>query len=299
MAVGKDTIFERFLSPLIGLAIDEEAMKRLYEGIDWETAGDRHRQQNLVYPEYYSSQNFHGIKNGYLNPSAAVSYDPITQYVLPPNETVVRQCLIDSVRVKPRRIIDLGCGTGSTTLMLKQAFPEAEAIGLDLSPYMLVVAEMKAQKAGLDIEWLHGNAESVGFPDASCDLVVASLLFHETPPAVSRAILRESFRLLRVGGQVAILDGNQKTLRQTEWLTDIFEEPYIKSYAAGSVDAWMGAAGFARVQTQEHWWVHQVTQGVKPLPGEELEPVQATTAWNWGDLVPDFDGDLPGIPAPI
>ncbi|MEG4493742.1 methyltransferase domain-containing protein [Microcoleus sp. D3_18_C4] len=298
MAVGKDTIFERFLSPLIRLAIDEEALKRLYEGIDWETAGDRYRQPNLVYPEYYSSQNFHGIKRGYLNPSAAVSYDPITQYVLPPHETVVRQGLIDAVRVKPRRIIDLGCGTGSTTLMLKQAFPEAEVVGLDLSPYMLVVAEMKAQKAGLNIQWLHGNAESVAFADASFDLVAASLLFHETPPAVSRAILRESFRLLKVGGQLAILDGNQKTLRQTEWLTDIFEEPYIKSYAAGSLDAWAGAAGFAAVQTHEHWWVNQVTQGVKPLPGEDLEQANVARGWNWGDRTPDFDGDLPGIPAP-
>ncbi|MEG4027822.1 MULTISPECIES: methyltransferase domain-containing protein [unclassified Microcoleus] len=298
MAVGKDTIFERFLSPLVRLAIDEEALKRLYEGIDWETAGDRYRQPDLVYPEYYTSQNFHGIKRGYLNPSAAVSYDPITQYVLPPHETVVRQGLIDAVRVKPRRIIDLGCGTGSTTLMLKQAFPEAEVVGLDLSPYMLVVADMKAQKAGLNIQWLHGNAESVAFPDASFDLVAASLLFHETPPAVSRAILRESFRLLKVGGQVAILDGNQKTLRQTEWLTDIFEEPYIKSYAAGSLDAWAGAAGFAAVQTHEHWWVNQVTQGVKPLPGEDLEQAKVARGWNWGDQTPDFDGDLPGIPAP-
>jgi len=298
MAVGKDTIFERFLSPLIRLAIDEEALKRLYEGIDWETAGDRYRQPDLVYPEYYTSQNFHGIKRGYLNPSAAVSYDPITQYVLPPHETVVRQGLIDAVRVKPRRIIDLGCGTGSTTLMLKQAFPEAEVVGLDLSPCMLVVADMKAQKAGLNIEWLHGNAESVAFPDGSFDLVAASLLFHETPPAVSRAILRESFRLLKVGGQVAILDGNQKTLRQTEWLTDIFEEPYIKSYAAGSLDAWAGAAGFAAVQTHEHWWVNQVTQGVKPLPGEDLEQVRVARGWNPIDRVPDFDGDLPGIPAP-
>ncbi|MEG4502689.1 methyltransferase domain-containing protein [Microcoleus sp. F6_B4] len=298
MAVGKDTIFERFLSPLMRLAIDEEALKRLYEGIDWETAGDRYRQPNLVYPEYYSSQNFHGIKRGYLNPSAAVSYDPITQYVLPPHETVVRQGLIDAVRVKPRRIIDLGCGTGSTTLMLKQAFPAAEVVGLDLSPYMLVVADMKAQKAGLNIQWLHSKAESVAFPDASFDLVAASLLFHETPPAVSRAILRESFRLLKVGGQVAILDGNQKTLRQTEWLTDIFEEPYIKSYAAGSLDAWAGAAGFAAVQTHEHWWVNQVTQGVKPLPGEDVEQAKVARGWNLGDRTPDFDGDLPGIPAP-
>ncbi len=298
MAVGKDTIFERFLSPLMRLAIDQEALKRLYEGIDWETAGDRYRQPDLVYPEYYSSQNFHGVKGGYLNPGAAVSYDPITQYVLPPHETVVRQGLIDAVRVKPRRIIDLGCGTGSTTLMLKQAFPEAEVVGLDLSPYMLVVADMKAQKAGLNIQWLHSKAESVAFPDASFDLVAASFLFHETPPAVSRAILRESFRLLKVGGQVAILDGNQKTLRQTEWLTDMFEEPYIKSYVAGSLDAWAGAAGFAAVQTHEHWWTNQVTQGVKPLPGEDLEQVRVARGWNPIDLAPDFDGDLPGIPAP-
>jgi ubiquinone/menaquinone biosynthesis C-methylase UbiE len=298
MAVGKDTIFERFLAPLMRLAIDEKALGRLYEGINWETAGDRYRQPDLVYPEYYSSQNFHGIKGGYLNPSAAISYDPITQYVLPPHETVVRQGLIDAVRVKPRRIIDLGCGTGSTTLMLKQAFPEAEVVGLDLSPYMLVVADMKAQKAGLKIQWLHSKAESVAFPDASFDLVASSLLFHETPPAVSRAILRESFRLLKVGGQVAILDGNQKTLRQTEWLTDLFEEPYVKSYAAGSLDAWAGAAGFAAVQTHEHWWPNQVTQGVKPLPGEDLEQVSVATGWNPIDRAPDFDGDLPGIPAP-
>ena len=298
MAVGKDTIFERFLAPLMRLAIDEEALGRLYEGINWETAADRYRQPDLIYPEYYSSQNFHGIKRGYLNPTAAVTYDPITQYVLPPHETVVRQGLIDAVRVKPRRIIDLGCGTGSTTLMLKQAFPEAEVVGLDLSPYMLVVADMKAQKAGLKIQWLHSKAESVPFPDASFDLVASSLLFHETPPAVSRAILRESFRLLKVGGQVAILDGNQKTLRQTQWLTDLFEEPYVKSYAAGSLDAWAGAAGFAAVQTHEHWWPNQVTQGVKPLPGEDLEQVPVAAGWNPIDRAPDFDGDLPGVPAP-
>jgi len=298
MAVNKDTILQGFLAPLMRLVIDEEALGRLYQGIDWETAADRYRQPDLVYPEYYSSQNFHGIKGGYLNPSAAISYDPITQYVLPPHETLVRQGLMDAVRVKPRRIIDLGCGTGSTTLMLKQAFPEAEVVGLELSPYMLVVAGMKAQKAGLNIQWLHSKAESVAFPDASFDLVAASFLFHETPPAVSRAILRESFRLLKVGGQVVILDGSQKTLRQTPWLTDMLEDPYINSYLAGSLDAWAGAAGFATVQTHEHWWTNQVTQGVKPLPGQDLEQVRVATGWNPIDRAPDFDGDLPGIPAP-
>src|SRR6476469_2797410 len=290
MAVGKDTIFERFLSPLMRLAIDEEALKRLYEGIDWERAGDRYRQPNLVYPEYYSSQNFHGIKGGYLNPSAAVSYDPITQYVLPPHETVVRQGLIDAVRVKPRRIIDLGCGTGSTTLMLKQAFPEAEVIGLDLSPYMLVMAEYKAKKAGLEIQWRHGNAETTGFSDGDFDVVTASLLFHETPPSVAQTILRESFRILKAGGEFLLLDGNQKTLRQVEWLHDIFEEPYMKAYAAGSVDAWMGAARFEAVQTQDAGLASQVTFGLKPMPVQATSTFVSSARSTW-------DGDLEGTPA--
>jgi ubiquinone/menaquinone biosynthesis C-methylase UbiE len=279
MAVRKDTIFERFLAPVFKtFLIDYDQLKRFSESIDWQAASTRHTNPQLAYPDYYSSQNFHGIEGGYLNKGAAVSYDPITQYVLPPGETLIRQSLVDSIQSKPRRVLDLGCGTGSTSLMLKQAFPNAEVIGLDLSPYMLTVAEYKAQQAGLDIQWRHGNAEQTGLPDASFDLVTASLLFHETPIAVSQAILRESFRLLKAGGEIAILDGNQKMLRQTEWLTQIFEEPYIQLYASGSVDAWMGAVQFERVRTQDLWWIHQITHGLKPLPYSSEETTSVPEA---------------------
>ncbi len=269
MAVRQDTIWERFLSPVIRLMIDEEGLRRYHQSIDWQKEGDRFRRPDITIPSYYSSQNFHGIEGGYLNAGAAVSYDPITQYVMPPNETLVRQGLIDAIQGQPRRILDLGCGTGSTTLMLKQAFPQAEVIGLDLSPYMLVRAEHKAQTAGLGIQWRHANAEQTGFPDASFDVVTASLLFQETPAAVSQSILRESYRLLLVGGEVLILDGSQKTLRQLEWLNNVFEEPYIRDFAAGSLDAWMGAAGFEAVQTQDLWSIHQVSRGVKPIPAKD------------------------------
>ncbi|MGA7934212.1 MAG: methyltransferase domain-containing protein [Kovacikia sp.] len=266
MAVRKDTIFERFLAPIVNnFLINQDELRRFYESIDWQTATARLSNPTLTYPPYYTSQNFHGIEGGYLNAGAAVSYDPITQYALPPGESIVRQGLIDAVQSQPRRILDLGCGTGSTTLMLKRAFPQAEVIGLDLSPYMLVVADYKAKKEGLKVQWQHGNAEKTGFPDGSFDLVTAALLFHETPPAVSRKILRECHRLLAIGGEAVVLDGSQKMLRQTEWLTQIFEEPYINAYASESVDAWMGAAGFGAVQTQDVWLIHQVTHGLKPL----------------------------------
>lgn len=302
MVVAQNTIWERLLAPVAKLFIDEEELERYAKSVDWERESQRFCRGDVITPEYYSSQNFHGIEGGYLNSAAAVSYDAITQYVTPPNENWVRQAVIDAVQVtQPRRIIDLGCGTGSTTLMLKQAFPEAEVIGLDLSPYMLVRASHKAENLGLDVSWRHGNAEQTGFPEHSFDLVTASLLFHETPPAVSQIILHESFRLLVPGGQVLILDGNQKNLRHLEWLNDIFEEPYIRDYGGGSVDAWMGAAKFGAVRTEDVWWLHQLTSGVKPISSEdETIKTQAlkNTLVSRGDTVDDNGLEGVAFPSP-
>lgn len=265
MATKQDTIWEKFLQPLFGLIIDREELKKLSDSIDWNEESDRLSSPDFIYPEYYLSQNFHGVEGGYLTSGAAVTYDPITQYVLAPNENWNREAVIKSVEGSPRKIIDLGCGTGSTTIRLKQAFPDAEIVGLDLSPQMLVMAEYKAQQAGLHIQWLHSLAEATSFADGEFDLVTASLLFHETPTDIAQAILKEGYRLLSPGGQIIILDGNQKVLRQTPWLTEIFEEPYINDYAAGSLDAWLGAAGFTKVLTKDVWWTNQLSTGVKSV----------------------------------
>lgn len=298
MATGSDTLFERFLAPVFGnLLMDREELLRYRNSIDWDAEGDRFRRPQLDYPDYYRSQNFHGIKNGYLSVDAAVTYDPVTRYALPPHEDWVRQGVIEHIQGQPRRILDLACGTGSTTLLLKKAFPNAEVIGLDLSPYMLVVADQKAQSAHLSIQFQQGKAEATGFPNESFDVVTASLLFHETPPAIARDVLRECFRLLKPGGEVVILDGNQGTLRHTEWLTEIFEEPYIKDYAAGSIDAWMGAAGFDAIRTETWWMLHQISKAVKPLPVNASHPSSQTQ-----QMSTDFPSESilsPDLPEPF
>lgn len=263
MTTSQDTLWEKFIEPIFGFLIDREALRELSDSIDWEGVGDRLKDPDLVYPEYYISQNFHGIKGGYLTSGAAVTYDPVTKHALPPNESWNRQSVVKAIRGNPQKIVDLGCGTGSTTMMLKRAFPQAEIIGLDLSPHMLAMSEYKAEREQLDIQWIHGLAETTKFADGEFDVVTASLLFHETPTHIATEVLEEAHRLLKPGGQVIILDGHQKTLRNTTWLSDIFEEPYIKEYAAGSVDAWMGKAGFSQVLTEDVWWTNQLTTGVK------------------------------------
>ena len=263
-----NTLWDTLLKPLFQtFLLDQSELEGTQAAVDWQAGEARYAlPPGGSYPDYYQSQNFHGIEGGYLTQTAAVTYDPITRHVLPPNEDWVRQGLIDRIGGSPRQILDLGCGTGTQTLALKKAFPRATVTGLDLSPFMLSLAEYKANQGNLAIQWRSGLAEATGFPDQQFDLITAALLFHETPPTISQAILREAFRLLNPGGQLLILDGNQASLRQQAWLTSIFEEPYIQDYAQGDLRAWLQDAGFEAVQTESHWWVHQISQGRKPLP---------------------------------
>ena len=275
MAVGKETIWGDFLQPVVRLLINEAELNHSYKNIDWELESSRYRNPQIIYPEYYTQQKFHGMVGGYLNPKNAIAYDSIAPYLLPPQETLVRQGLINHIQGTPQRILDLGCGTGASTQMLQDRFPQASITGVDLSPYMLAIASHKAkqknQPAALEIHWQQGNGEHTGFPVGYFDLITASLLFHETPVLVGQAIVKECFRLLKGGGQFIIMDHAQTVLRRVNWLQEVMEEPKIldpslKDYAMGSLDAWLGAAGFVAVSTQDLWLVHQLTSGFKPQP---------------------------------
>lgn len=237
--------------------------QHLYDSLDWAQACTAFQKKDPQYPDYYA-QDFHGIEGGYLTPVAAVTYDAVTAIASPPSEEALRQQLIQQVSGNPQHILDLGCGTGSTTIKLKQAFPTATVIGLDLSPYMLVMADYKAQAVGVKIEWEQGLAEATHLETGRFDVVTASMLFHELPPHQSRCVLREALRLCQPGGQVLTLDGNQNKLRRLDWLIQLFREPYSKVYAAESIEDWMQSLGYQTQPTRYVGWIHQINVGYKP-----------------------------------
>ncbi|WP_088894438.1 class I SAM-dependent methyltransferase [Leptolyngbya ohadii] len=233
-----------------------------YRNRNWHQEYEKFANPCISYPEYYKNSNFHGIQGGYLCVEAAMSYDPISQWLLLPSETLIRRCLINSVQRQPKRILDIGCGTGSMTVMLKQTFPNAEVIGIDLSPYMLTRAAEKTIQKKLSIHYYQQNAEATLFPDSSFDLVTLSLVLHETPADVSQNVLQEAHRLLSDRGEIAILNGNQQNL-QKHWVHSVFEEPYIGDYAAGCIDRWLAFAGFQSIQTHSIWRMQQISHAVK------------------------------------
>lgn len=79
---------------------------------------------------------------------------------------------LEAVREPPRRVLDLGTGTGMAAFVVARRFPEAEVVGVDLAAGMVEQARSATppELAGR-IEFERGDAEHLRFPDASFDLV--------------------------------------------------------------------------------------------------------------------------------
>ena len=75
----------------------------------------------------------------------------------------------------PRRVLDLGTGTGVVAIALAERYPEAEVLGIDLSPGMIEEARSKLPAELADrVRFEVGDASALACPDADLDLVVLS-----------------------------------------------------------------------------------------------------------------------------
>ncbi|MDZ3831961.1 MAG: class I SAM-dependent methyltransferase [Sphingopyxis sp.] len=152
------------------------------------------------------------------------------------------------------RIVDIGCGTGTLAIALKQLSPATEILGVDPDPAVLAIAREKAEAAGVSIRWFEAMGDALDDiePLQSCDKIVSSLVFHQCPMEVKEAIASQMVRLLRPGGELILADyGEQRSalmrmlFRQIQWL-DGFE--YTEPNARGCIPPLLDAAGFADVE---------------------------------------------------
>lgn len=118
-----------------------------------------------------------------------------------------RDLLLEHLPPAPARVADLGCGSGTLSVLLAQ---EGYAVnGLDLSGEMLAVARAKAARAGVDIAFAQGDAAAPGLDAGTFDVVLCRHVLWALPDP--SAALARWVALLRPGGSLVLVEGRWHT----------------------------------------------------------------------------------------
>lgn len=179
-------------------------------------------------------------------------YDPFLRYVM--QEQGFKQRLVELASPQPgQRILDIGCGTGTLTVMLKHAQPAATVIGLDGDEAVLAIARKKAAlDDGNAIIWQLGYSYDLPYPDASFDLVLASMMLHHLTRENKRATFREARRVLKPGSRFWMVDFGQPhdaLMRMVASFVSQFEQ--TKDHFRGILPGLLLEAGFNNVKEIE------------------------------------------------
>jgi ubiquinone/menaquinone biosynthesis C-methylase UbiE len=122
-------------------------------------------------------------------------------------ETTMKRRLMDQAEVAPGdAVLDLGAGTGTLAIWLKQRTPTARVTGLDADPDVLARARRKAAGAGCEIDFVQGFSTDLPFADDSVDVVLSTLFFHHLTGPDKRRTLAEVQRVLKPGGALHVAD---------------------------------------------------------------------------------------------
>ena len=136
------------------------------------------------------------------------------------------------------RVLDAGVGTGRNIQFYP---PEAEVVGIDISPAMLARAERRRLSLGADVELRQMDVADREFEDQSFDAAVATFLFCVLPDELQVPALREIGRVVKLGGTIRLLEYVRPRGAMRRAVTRLWE-PWI---------AWAYGAGFNR-QTEKH-----------------------------------------------
>jgi ubiquinone/menaquinone biosynthesis C-methylase UbiE len=124
-----------------------------------------------------------------------------------------------SSQSKSLDVLDIGCGTGSQLVVLKEVYPQHRYTGLDYSSQMLTIAKRKNP----NIKWVHGDAQNLPFEDSSFDFVSSQYHIHHVPD--KSKMLSEVYRILRTGGWFALT--NSVPFEMRDWpIYQYFPESY-------------------------------------------------------------------------
>lgn len=206
-------------------------------------------------PEYYA-RNFHFQTDGYFSEDSARRYDHQVEILFNGTAGAMRRLILPPMKKhlpEKARLLEVGCGAGSTTRGVAETFPDAKITALDLSlPYLKVAQDQLRKKPKVD--FLQGDATKLDFKDGLFDCVYSVYLLHEMPSAERVKVLSEAWRVLKPGGLLIFADSLQwDDQPDLNWALErfpkVYHEPFYKDYVNGHLEDLIKKVSSAHVES--------------------------------------------------
>lgn len=136
--------------------------------------------------------------------------------------------LIARVPVTPASIVDLGCGPGHLTPMLRERWPDATIVGVDSSSDMIDEAQARG-----DAEYVLADV-AAWEPDGQVDLIVSNALFQWVPDELD--VIRRLASSVNAGGAFALQVPNNGGAPSHALLHEISSRPPYGEHTEGLHD---------------------------------------------------------------
>ena len=179
-------------------------------------------------------------------------YDPLIRLLM--RERPYRATCLEQAEIHPgHRVLDLGCGTGTMAILIRQQCPETTVVGVDGDEKVLAVAREKIARARLPIQLEQAMADHLPFADASFDRVVSSLVFHHLTSEDKLAAMREVRRVLKPEGLFHLADFGPPVGWYASLVAHLFAHgERARDQFTGELPRLMNQAGFRNVTDRGH-----------------------------------------------
>jgi len=169
-------------------------------------------------------------------------------------EKAFKSALVTQAAIQPgHKVLDLGCGTGTTSFALKDACPGASILGVDADSEVLARARTKRPEC--DVTFLRAFAQELDLSLGPFDRVVTSLFLHHVPTPERGAVLALVRRGMNEQGELHVADWDRPANSLQRFLfvfvraLDGWE--LTRGHAEGRMEEWLLGAGFQDI-TKTH-----------------------------------------------
>lgn len=154
--------------------------------------------------------------------------------------------LLETLPVRPR-IADLGCGTGSSALLLAK-HTQGEIVALDLFPQFLEKLQSRAEQQGVSkrVTTIIGSMDSLPFAESSFDAIWSEGAIYNV--GFMRGV-HEWFRFIKPGGYLAVTDASWLTDNRPKEIEEFWLDAYPEIDTIANKTKQMAQAGYKDIHT--------------------------------------------------